>query len=228
MAGDGRCVYDGAQMEELMTFLGCAIGISLSGVMAPGAITAATLGAGTRHRHAGAMIAIGHAVVEVPLVVAIVLGLGTVIERTGVKIGIGLAGGVFLLLMGWGMIREIRKHATAEPVDDAKFRSPFLAGIVLSASNPYFLLWWATVGLALTTRATELGMLAFVLFVIVHWLLDLIWLEILSQASWRGTQVFSARAQQIVLGVCAAALAFFGIKFILDAGVMLHQTMTGS
>jgi threonine/homoserine/homoserine lactone efflux protein len=224
----GVGVYDDEQMTELLTFLASAIAISLSGVMAPGAITAATLGAGTRHRHAGAMIAIGHAVVEVPLVVGIVLGLGTLIQRPGVKIGIGLAGGMFLLLMAWGMARDLRKHAVSDQTDDTRLRSPLVAGIILSASNPYFLLWWATVGLALTTRATELGMLAFVLFVIIHWLLDLIWLEILSQASWRGTQVFSVRAQPIVLRVCAAALGVFGIKFIIDASVMLHQTMNGS
>jgi threonine/homoserine/homoserine lactone efflux protein len=212
-------------MNELVRFLAQAIVISLSGVMAPGAITAATLGAGTKHRHAGVALALGHGVVELPLIVAIVLGLGTLIKLGSVKIGIGLAGGVFLLLMAWGMIRDIRKADLAGEDSPASARSPFVAGIVLSASNPYFLLWWATVGLALATQAAQLGMLAFVLFAIIHWLLDLVWLEILSQAAWRGTQVFSARAQQIVLGVCGLALAFFGVKFLIDAGMGLHRAM---
>ena len=210
-------------MNELLIFLGSVVLISLSGVMAPGAITAATLGAGTRHRHAGAAIAVGHGIIEFPLVVAIVLGLGTVIERSGVKIGIGLAGGAFLLLMAWGMARDIHKQSDAEQSAEASARSPLVAGIVLSASNPYFLLWWATVGLALATRAAELGMLAFILFAVIHWVLDLVWLEILSQAAYRGTRVFSVRAQQIVLGICAGALAIFGIKFLYDAGTSLYH-----
>ncbi len=213
-------------MNDLLLFLGKATMISLSGVMAPGAMTAATLAAGTKHRHAGHALALGHGVVELPLVIAIVFGLGAVIELTGVKIGIGLAGGAFLLLLAWFLIRDARKvAATDEEASATSVRSPFITGIVLSASNPLFLLWWATIGLALTIEAKKLGMIAFVLFTIIHWLLDLIWLEILSQATWRGTQVFSYRAQQIVLGVCGVALAGFGVKFLIDAGVGLHGLM---
>jgi threonine/homoserine/homoserine lactone efflux protein len=210
-------------MAELLTFLGYAVGISLSGVMAPGAITAATLGAGTRHRHAGASIAVGHGIVEFPLVIAIVLGLGKVIQLPGVKIAIGLAGGAFLIVMAWGMARDIRKQGNTELANTSTTRSPLVTGILLSASNPYFLLWWATVGLALATRAVELGMLAFILFALVHWVLDLVWLEILSQAAYRGTRVFSVRSQQIVLGVCAGALVIFGGKFLYDAGMNLYN-----
>ena len=99
-------------MGELLVFLGSAIAISLSGVMAPGSLTAATISAGTRRRHAGALVAIGHAVVEWPLAVLIVLGVGQFLERGDVRVGIGLAGGLFLLFMGWDMLRSSRK-----PVD---------------------------------------------------------------------------------------------------------------
>ena len=98
-----------------------------------------------------------------------------------------------------------------------------MTGTFLSGSNPYFLLWWATVGLALATQAVSLGIMAFVIFVIVHWLLDLIWLEILSQSAHRGARAVSPKGQQVVLGVCGAALLFFGGKFLLEAGFGLHQ-----
>jgi threonine/homoserine/homoserine lactone efflux protein len=213
-------------MNELLIFLASATVISLSGVMAPGAMTAATLAAGTKHRHAGVALALGHGVVEMPLVLAIVFGLGSVITLTSVKIGIGLAGGAFLLLLAWGLLRDARKGpATGDDTSVNATRSPFITGIVLSASNPLFLLWWATVGLKLATDAVDLGIVAFVLFAIIHWLLDLLWLEVLSQGAWRGTQVFSHRAQQIVLGVCGAALGVFGIKFLIDAGIGLHGLM---
>jgi len=53
---------------EMFAFLLSTVAISLSGVMAPGPITAATLAAGARGRHAGAMICLGHVVVELPLI----------------------------------------------------------------------------------------------------------------------------------------------------------------
>jgi len=210
-------------MSELFVFLGSALVISLSGVMAPGVLTAATISAGTQRRHAGALVAVGHAIFEWPLVVLIVLGVGQFLKQPDVRVGIGLAGGVFLIFMGIGMLRSAKKPATADDPAVKTGRHPLVMGIVLTGSNPLFLLWWATVGLALATQAVELGILAFVLFVIIHWLLDLIWLEILSQAAHRGTRAIGPKAQQVVLGICGAALLFFGGKFLFSAGKGLYQ-----
>jgi threonine/homoserine/homoserine lactone efflux protein len=202
-------------MSDLFTFLLSAIAISLTGVMGPGPVTAATLAAGARHRHAGLMMAVGHGIVEVPLVLLIVLGLGRFFQIEGVRIAIGLAGGAFLAVLGLQMFRAARQpSALAAP---ASGRSTLATGIVLTACNPYFLLWWATVGLALATQASQLGLLAFALFGVVHWLCDLVWLEILSQASYRGARIFSEKSQRIVLGACGAALLFFAAKFLIDA-----------
>ena len=209
-------------MGELLVFLGSAIVISLSGVMAPGPVTAPTISAGTRRRHAGALVAVGHAIVEWPLAVLIVLGVGRFLGRDDVLVGIGLVGGLFLLVMGVGLLRSIRT-LTAPDDADTPARHPTMTGIILSGSNPFFLLWWATVGLKLASEAVSLGIMAFALFVVIHWLLDLIWLEILSQAAHRGTQAVNPRAQRILMGICGAALLFFGGKFLIDAGRGLYQ-----
>ena len=199
----------------MIKFLLQAVGISLSGVLAPGPMTAATLAAGMRSPHAGAMIALGHAAIEVPLMLLIVAGAGTVFQVPAVKLGIGLAGGAFLLFMGGQLLLSVR---TADGLEgNAEGRHPFLIGVVLTAANPYFLIWWATVGLALATRAVTLGVLAFVLFCVIHWICDLIWLEILSLASYKGTEVLGGRLQQAVMLVCGVALLAFGTMFLRDA-----------
>ena len=114
----------------MIVFLIKALVISLSGVMAPGPVTAATIAAGTRRRHAGALVAVGHAVIEVPLMVLIMLGIGRLFQRQGVKIAIGLAGGAFLLLMGGQMLLALRKppEAAAPP----QRRHPLWTGVVLT------------------------------------------------------------------------------------------------
>jgi threonine/homoserine/homoserine lactone efflux protein len=203
----------------LIAFLIMAVVVSLSGALAPGPITAAVLAAGTRSRHAGALTALGHAVIEFPLMVLIVAGLGAVFSQPLVRLGIGGVGGLFLALMGIQLMLTARTATATAAAGGA--RGPFLTGVVLTAANPYFLIWWATVGLALATRAVQFGVLGFVLFGIVHWLCDLVWLEALSLASHKGTQLIGGRLQQIVLFGCGLMLLFFGGVFLFDVASSL-------
>ncbi len=205
----------------MITFLVKATTISLSGVMAPGPMTAATLAAGTHRRHAGAMIALGHAAVELPLVLMImgVVGAGKFLQSENVQIAIGLIGGGFLLLMGIRLLAAAR--AAEDETETANQRHPLATGVVLTLANPYFLVWWAAIGLALTMQAVELGVLAFALFAVIHWLCDLVWLEALSLASNKGTELLGGRLQQIVLAICAVMLIGIGCDFICRAGIGL-------
>lgn len=191
--------------------------------MAPGPVTAAAIGMGARSRYAGMLLAIGHGIVEFPLIILIVLGMGRILKLPTAQIVIGLAGGAFLLIMAIGMLKSLRSAEIRET--KVTKSAPMLAGIILSAGNPYFLFWWATVGLALATTARGMGIWAFVLFAIVHWLCDFIWLAALSWASFKGTGLFGARSQRIVLLICAVALFFFGLFFIYNAGGTLIKTI---
>jgi threonine/homoserine/homoserine lactone efflux protein len=200
---------------ELLNFLAQVLIISCSGAMQPGPVTATVITMGARNRWAGTLLAVGHGIVEFPLIVLIILGLGRYFELPKVKIAIGLAGGIFLILMGTQSLLGLRTKA------DAEFKAlkgkPILAGIILSASNPYFLIWWATVGLTLATQATAWGIWAFALFAITHWSVDLIWLQVLSWASFKGSALFGQRGQRIVLLICSAVLFSFGVFFIFNA-----------
>jgi len=199
----------------LAAFLLKTIGISLSGVMAPGAVTAAAVAQGSRRRWAGVLMAIGHGIIEIPLIFLIMLGLGVLFQAEVFKIGVGLLGGAFLVWMGIGMLRTVGKVDAPHGLMGAA--GPLMTGLILSISNPYFLLWWATVGLNLTLEARDLGWIAFLLFASVHWLCDLAWLTILSLGSFHGTNIFGPRNQRIVLQVCGIALAAFGVHFIYRA-----------
>lgn len=206
---------------SLLFFLFQVITVSLSGVMMPGPVTAAAVAIGPRNRYAGALIAVGHGIIEFPLMIFIILGMANVLKSTRTQIIIGLAGGAFLLLMAIRMLTNLNtadnpqaKHTKAKPV---------LAGVILSVGNPYFFVWWATVGLALATTATQLGIWAFALFAIVHWLCDFVWLGALSLASFKGSVLLGPRCRQIILTVCSVALLGFGLFFIYRAvALWLH------
>jgi threonine/homoserine/homoserine lactone efflux protein len=207
--------------ETMLAFLLSAFAISLSAVMMPGPMTAAAFAMGARSRHAGVMIALGHAVVEMPLIGLLAAGIGSFLTSPGVRVAIGLAGGIVLLMMGVQLLLTLRQD---QPRNEAPLPGrPFVTGIALTGANPYFMVWWATVGLALATQAVGWGGWALMTFAVVHWLSDLGWLETLSLAGFKGSQLFAVRGQKVVAVVCAMVLLGFAAKFLCDAGCDLLQ-----
>ncbi len=198
---------------SLLLFLSNVLVISLSGVLAPGPVTAAAIGMGSGNRFAGLFMALGHGIVEFPLMLLLLLGVGRLLKRPSLSILIGLAGGGFLVFLAVQMFQGLGGSG-AGPVQATR-GSPLAAGILLSAGNPYFLIWWATVGLALITTARTFGFWAFGLMALVHWSCDLIWLTVLSWASFEGSVLLGLTGQRIVLAICAATMLAFGLYFIV-------------
>ncbi len=198
----------------LVSFLLKAVIISLSGVMAPGPITAVTVSKGTEHPYSGAMIAIGHGIVEFPLMILIMIGFGQFLEITWVKVVIGILGGLFLLKMGIGLLQSIGSTKIGHSHQQY---TPLQAGVVLSVANPYFLVWWATIGAMLITGAYQFGLWGLVAFIVVHWSCDFLWYSFLSSISFKGGQFFGQKLQKILFAVCGVFLLFFSSKFIYDA-----------
>jgi threonine/homoserine/homoserine lactone efflux protein len=202
-----------------LAFLLSVVLVSLSGVMAPGPITALTLGKAARSPHAGGIIAIGHGLVEFPLMLAIWGGISYLQHSTGLRVAIGLVGGVFLLLMGLGMLRSaVPGEAPAEKLA----ASALVGGAVLTAANPYFLFWWASVGASLVMTAVGFGLLGFVAFAVAHWLCDLVWLWLLSAMAYKGGRFFGRTFQKVTFGVCGVFLLAMSGKFIIDAVRLLR------
>jgi threonine/homoserine/homoserine lactone efflux protein len=209
-------------VNELGAFLAQAVVLSLSGSLAPGPVTAATLLAGTRRQHAGFLLAVGHGIVELPLMAVIMLiaGAGDVLRSQAFRTVVGAIGGLALLAMAAMMLVGTFRARAGVPRARAPIvlpAAPVWSGLLLTITSPYFLVWWATVGLALSTRAAELGAAALGLFAIVHWTCDAVWLEILSLASHRGSRVMGPRGETIIAVGCAIAMAVFGGWFLLDA-----------
>ncbi len=198
----------------LFAFLSGAFVISLSGVLAPGPVTAVTIGKGGQSPHSGAWIAVGHGIVEIPLMIVIALGAGQFLANPTVRILFGILGGLFLMYMAFGLLREARSAAVAI---SSYAGSPLAAGIMLSLGNPYFFFWWATVGVALILKSWAFGLAGFVALAAVHWLCDFFWSYFLSALSFTGGKFFGKWFQRAVFGICGVALLGFGGWFLYDA-----------
>ncbi|MFC1489740.1 LysE family transporter [Candidatus Latescibacterota bacterium] len=194
-------------------FLFQVVIISLSGVMAPGPITAVTIGVGTKSPHAGALVAVGHGIVEFPLMFMMFLGLGYIFDSPYVKMGIFILGGIFLLFIGAGMLRSMKK---TKEISENSSKLPIISGIMLSAGNAFFIIWWATIGASLISKAVAFGLTGFLIFAVVHWLCDFSWYYILSTVSFRGRKILGMKFQRSVFGISGTFLLFFGVLFIRD------------
>jgi len=194
-------------------FLLSVAGISLTGAMLPGPMTAATIAKGYGSKNAGALIAVGHGVIELPLIAAIYLGVGYFLGLPLVVSIIYIAGGVALFYLGFRMFRT----AGDAPGEVGGLpRNSIVTGIVVTATNPAFYVWWITIGAALITGAALFGVIGVVLLAVVHWPSDLIWSEFLSLGTFKSRKWWTGRVPRIVFSVCALILIGFGAWFLIS------------
>jgi len=196
---------------SLPLFLLSVIAISLTGVMMPGPVTAVTVTKGAQRKEAGALVAVGHGLIEIPLMLLIYFGLAHFLTLTEVKVSVGLAGGLVLIWMALSMLRN-RPSVFSEQKELA--HSSVVAGLATTAANPYFFIWWATVGAALLVSAREFGGAGVAAMGVTHWLCDLAWLSLVSWAVFKSKRLWTQRVNAVVFGICSAILAGFGAWFI--------------
>lgn len=97
-------------------------------------------------------------------------------------------------------------------------KSPFIAGIALTALNPFFLVWWFTVGLKLVTDSITFGLAAgIVILFALHIWMDYAWLAGTAYLASKGISVLKSKYYPLLLVGLAAALAYYGVAFVLQA-----------
>ena len=197
----------------MLAALGTVVVTSLSGVMMPGPMFTVTLAKSLKSPWAGVMVSLGHAVVEVPLILLVYFGLVDFFQNDIVKLVLSILGGGMILWMGFDLFRARRK--IAREGRDTSYNA-FVAGILMSALNPFFLVWWVTVGsLLLVTFVDAVGTWGLPFFILVHWLCDLVWLSIVSYVIYRTHSFWGEKVQEWVFIVLSLALLYFGGQFIV-------------
>ena len=197
----------------MLALLASVFVISLSGALMPGPMFATVLAKSYKSPWAGAQASLGHAVIEVPLILLIYFGAAAFFEQTAVQFILGAAGGGMIVWMGIGMFRARKAIATGQK--DTPYNA-FTAGIMLSAGNPLFLLWWATVGALLVLRAVDYGPGGLWALVLTHWSVDLIWLTVVSALVYRTHRLWAPAFQEAVFTGCSLLLVGFGGWFMVS------------
>jgi len=96
-------------------------------------------------------------------------------------------------------------------------RHPAVWGCWLSLSNPYWILWWATVGLALLPPVREHGWIPVAVFFTGHILADLVWYSLVAAVVVTGRSWLTPRSLRGIVLACHAAVATFGAFWAVRA-----------
>lgn len=202
-----------------------ALIIGFSGALMPGPLLTATINE-SYHKgiSAGPRLILGHSILELVLIIGLIMGLGSFLVIPGVKLSMAIIGGIFLLWMGWGIVKDaainkVKLELAATGV--TKAFPPEVIGVLTSLSNPYWTLWWATIGLGYITLAFEQGILGLAAFYLGHISSDFIWYSAISAGIVSGKKILSDKVYRAILLICGLfliglAVYFFysGIKFI--------------
>jgi len=186
----------------------------------PGPMTAVTIAKGYRSQFAGTLVALGHALIEVPLILLIYFGLASFFQHDLVKLIISLLGGGMLLWLGIGMFRT--RAGVIEGGKDLPYNS-VVAGVITSVFNPYFLLWWATIGSMLIMNSLSFGITGLALLISVHWICDLVWLSFVSILVWRTHSFWGRKFHKGVFITCSLLLIGFGVWFLTSGLRLVFQ-----
>jgi threonine/homoserine/homoserine lactone efflux protein len=215
---------------ELAAIFGGSFVLALSGIMTPGPILTATV-AESVHRgfRAGPLMMIGHAFLELLLVIAIVQGLAAYLKSPPIMGIIAFAGGGVLIWLGVSMVRSAAGLSLEQGKTDrgAKRRPhPVVLGAITSLSNPYWTLWWATIGLGYLVAAMKYGLAGLAVFFLGHISADFSWYSLVSFGVSRGKTLLRDRGYQIMIRVCGIFLLAFGAWFLFAAKGYLTQMAT--
>jgi threonine/homoserine/homoserine lactone efflux protein len=197
----------------MLAALGTVIVTSLSGVMMPGPMFAVTIAKSMKSPWAGVLVALGHAVIEVPLIMLVYFGLANFFHNDILKLILSVVGGGMIVWMGYDMFRARQK--LAREGKDTRYNA-FTAGIAMSGLNAFFIVWWLTVGSLLIMQFVDaVGVWGIPLFILVHWLCDLVWLTFVSFTIFKTHKFWGEKVQEWVFIILSLALLYFGGQFIV-------------
>lgn len=210
-------------MTSLPLIFASSLLVAYSGALMPGPMLTVVVSESPRHGFAaGPLVVLGHAVLELTLIVALVVGLGSLLERHSVQAAVEIGGGAMLVWMGASMaLAVVRGHVSLKWEHDAAApprAQPVLAGILASLSNPYWLIWWATIGMAYLSKSYAAGALGVGAFYVGHIMGDLTWYSAVSGLMAAGRRFIGLSVYKGLLVFCGAFLIVLAVVF-LYAGV---------
>ena len=203
-------------MTQIFEFAIIVVIISASGVMAPGPLFAANVSYGLREgTKSGIKMAVGHTIVEFPLVILLGIGVFSLESFPEFRMIISVVGAITLFVFAFVQIRNVLQKN--KDISSIPKHSPLITGIALSALNPFFIVWWLTIGFKLISDAMLIWAFSGILIVFfLHIWMDFVWLGGISFLASKSSRIISNRNYKIIMIGLSLLLVYFGITFLSD------------
>ncbi|MGY5150372.1 MAG: LysE family transporter [Candidatus Nitrosopumilus sp. bin_68KS] len=204
-------------MEQFLEFAVLVIAISASGVMAPGPLFAANISYGLRGGiRSGIKMAIGHSIVEFPLIVLLGVGVFSLEIFPEFRTMISILGASTLFVFAFLQIKTILSRKKISEIKPKQ--GPLITGILLSALNPFFIIWWLTIGFKLISDAMLIWAFAGIVILFgLHIWMDFAWLGVISFLASKSSKILSNRNYKVLMICLSFVLVYFGIVFLTDS-----------
>jgi threonine/homoserine/homoserine lactone efflux protein len=223
-----RDPFNGRDTDSSMTLLDIGLQIilvSVSGVLSPGPLFFANLVLSKNGGFwSGIKIAIGHTIVELPVVILYSIPL-IIFTSQSVTFSIinfiSFIGGISLIAFGILFVVKIisknNKHNYI--IESSRIEKPVIAGMLFTGINPFFFLWWISVGIKLISDSIALlGYPIGIAFLfLVHVWMDYAWLGLTAYFASRGISVLRSQYHKFIILILTIPLFYYGINFTLTA-----------
>ena len=203
-----------------LNFVATVVLVTASGALAPGPLFFVTISQGIRSgAKSGLVFSVAHTMVEFTLVMLLACGLLTVANEPTVKLTVGVAGGIVLIVFGAMQIRGSLSSKFGTPSSGkVASRNLLLIGLAFTGLNPFFIIWWLTVGAELILISLEFAALAgVVVMYICHVWMDYVWLTAVAHFAKMGTNVIGFKWYRLTMAVFGAVLVYFGLSFLISS-----------
>jgi len=205
--------------------------VALTGAMSPGPLLTYTIIKSIKSDKRGYLIGlwviVGHAILEMGIIFILLLGFSFALKNTYVVKTIGVLGGLILVYFGFSIIRSIYlknigtsflENSKSENTNEQSFQNrglenPVIGGILVSMSNPYWWVWWATIGFAFMVqfKISFKQWPELLAFFLGHEAGDLVWYLLISFLAFFGLRHLNRKIYYGVLFLCGAFMIFFGL-----------------
>lgn len=203
----------------ILGFIATVILLTASGALAPGPLFFQTISQGTKTGvRSGLIFSIAHTIIEFSLIMLLTFGLLAVKNEVFIRNSIGLLGGIVLIIFGLYQIIGTLRNTQQDKTQVISSHRLFIIGMIFTALNPYFIIWWLTVGSTLILLALELAALTGVIFMFLcHVWMDYVWLISVSYFAKKGINAVRSKWYRLLIGLFGVVLVYFGVLFIGDA-----------
>jgi threonine/homoserine/homoserine lactone efflux protein len=225
---------------SVLEFTAEVVLLSASGVLSPGPLFLANLIYGSKGGyHSGIKIALGHTIVELPIIIILAISIfeysSFTLTEESLRM-IGLIGGIAIIIFSVAQISSItRKREVIADIRNKRSRNrdeatsllnrmasriegrPIIVGIFFSAMNPFFIIWWLTVGLKLIFDSIYLFGITEGIIILFssHTWMDYAWLAITAYLISKGRTIIRERLYSFLLLSISFILASYGLYLVV-------------